>query len=129
VESRIHRQARTSTNRPGRAVSGRLSELLRAIDRPAARAFVEEQIGPLLAYDSSNGSDLADQLERALDDLASQPLEAPSTPHPLSAGVMQALELLGADLNRPSDRLTLHLALKLHGIHSAERGGRAFPSG
>jgi DNA-binding PucR family transcriptional regulator len=117
VESRIHRQAPTST-RPAGAMSGRLTELLAAIDRRSALAFVEEQIGVVLGYDQEHGSDLADQLEQALDELASQPLGRPTMPRPLAPGVMQALELLNADLDRPSDRLALHLALKLHKMHT-----------
>jgi hypothetical protein len=105
-------------------MSGRLTELLAAIDRSSALAFVDEQVGPLLAYDGEHGSDLTDQLERALDDRASQPLDPPTAPRPLPAGVMQALDLLGADLDRPSDRLALHLALKLHRIHAPQPGGR-----
>jgi hypothetical protein len=106
-------------------MSGRLNELLAAIDRSSALVFVDEQIGPLLAYDTEHGSDLTEQLERALDDLAGRPLDPPATPPPapLSPGVRRALELLGADLDRPSDRLALHLALKLHRLHAGERGG------
>jgi hypothetical protein len=105
-------------------MSGRLAELLAAIDRPSALAFVDEQIGPLLAYDREHGSDLTDQLERALDDLASRPLDPPAAPEPrpLPPGVGQALELLRADLDRPSDRLALHLALKLHRTRTREPG-------
>jgi hypothetical protein len=95
-------------------MSGGLTELLAAIDRPSALAFVEEQIGVVLVYDSEHGSDLTDQLEQALDELASQPLDRPTTPRPLPPDVMHALDLLNADLDRPSDRLALHLALKLH---------------
>jgi hypothetical protein len=105
-------------------MSGRLTELLAAIDRRSALAFVDQQIGPLLAYDKEHGSDLTDRLERVLDDLASQPVDRPTTPRLLSPGVVHALELLNADLDRPSDRLALHLALKLHGLHAAQRGGR-----
>ena len=117
MDSRNHRQARASTG-PAGAVSGRLTELLAAIDRPSALAFVDQQIGPVLVYDREHGSDLTDQLERALDELASQPLDRPTTPRPLPPGVMHALELLNADLDRPSDRLALHLALKLHRTHT-----------
>jgi hypothetical protein len=105
-------------------MSGRLTELLAAIHRPSALAFVEEQIGVVLVYDSEHGSDLTDQLEQALDELASQPLDRPTTTGPLPPGVVHALELLNADLERPSDRLALHLALKLHGMHAGARGGR-----
>jgi hypothetical protein len=99
-------------------MSGRLRELLAAIDRPAALAFVDQQIGPVLVYDREHGSDLTDQLEGALDELASQPLDRPTTPRPLPPGAMHGLELLNADLDRPSDRLALHLALKLHRTHA-----------
>ena len=107
-------------------MSGRLTELLAAIDRSSALAFVDEQIGPLLAYDREHASDLTDQLERALDDLASRPLDPPATPEPgpLPAAVGRALDLLHSDLDRPSDRLALHLALKLHRLYARERGSR-----
>jgi hypothetical protein len=90
-EGRIHREARTSTRSTG-AMSGRLIELLAAIDRPSALAFVDRQIGLLLAYDNQHDSDLTDQLERALDELASLPLDRPTTPRELPHGVMHALE-------------------------------------
>ena len=105
-------------------MTDRLTALLGAIDRPSALAFVDEQIGPLLAYDREHGSDLTDQLERALDDLAGRALDPPPAPLPRSPGVEQALELLVADLDRPSDRLALHLALKLHRLHARQPGGR-----
>jgi hypothetical protein len=38
---------------------------------PCALAFVDQQIGLLLAYDNEHDSDLTDQLERALDEPAS----------------------------------------------------------
>jgi hypothetical protein len=103
-------------------MKGRLTELLAAIDRPSALLFVEEQIGPLLAHDREHGRDLAGQLEQALDDLAGQPLDPPTTPRPLPGGVVHALELLNADLDRPSDRLAIHLALKLHRMHTRDPG-------
>src|SRR5688572_28080394 len=90
-ESRIHRPPPTST-RPAGSMSGRLAELLAAIDRPSALAFVEEQIGVVLVYDEEHGSDLTDQLELALDELARQPLDQPTTAGPLPPGVMHALE-------------------------------------
>ena len=105
-------------------MSGRLTELLAAIDRPSALAFVEEQIGVVLVYDEKHDSDLTDQLEQALDELASQPLDRPTTARPLAPGVRHALELLNADLDRPSDRLALHLALKLHRMHAGAPRGR-----
>jgi hypothetical protein len=105
-------------------MSGRLPELLAAIDRLAAFAFVEEQIGVVLVYDEEHGSDLTSQLEQALDELASQPLDRPTTQRPLAPGVIHALELLNADLDRPSDRLALHLAFKLHRMHAGAPGGR-----
>ena len=113
MESRNRRQPRT-------LVSGsRLVELLAAIDRPSALAFIDEQIGAVLDYDSEHGSDLTAQLEQALDDFASQRLDPPHPQlRPLPIGVIHALELLDADLNRPSDRLALHLALKLRRLHS-----------
>jgi hypothetical protein len=105
-------------------MSGRLTELLAAIDRSTALVFVDEQLGPLLAHDRRRGTDLTGELERTLDDLASRPIDWPGTrPGPLPAEVGQALELLGADLDRPADRLALHIALKLRRLHAGERGG------
>ena len=107
-------------------MSGRLEELLAAVDRSSALVFVEDQLGPLLAYDRRHGTDLTGELERTLDDLASRPLDRPASarPAPLPAGVGQALELLGADLDRPPDRLALHLALKLRTLHAGDPGRR-----
>ena len=51
-------------------MSGRLIKLLAAIDRHSALAFADAQIGPVLNHDREHGSDLTDQLERALDDLS-----------------------------------------------------------
>lgn len=106
-------------------MSDGLTELLAAIDRSTALVFVDEQLGPLLAHDRRHGTDLTGELERTLDDLASRPIDRPAStpPGPLPAGVGQALELLGADLDRPADRLVLHVALKLHRLHAGERGG------
>ena len=102
-------------------MSGRLTELLAAIDRPCALAFVDQQIGLLLAYDNEHDSDLTDQLERALDELASQPLDRPTTPARTPAW-RDARPRAAERRPQPSDRLALHLALKLHRMQTAAGG-------
>jgi hypothetical protein len=87
-----------------------LAKLLDMIDRPAAVAFVEAQVGELPAYDRKHGTNLAGVLEAALDVLA-------ASPHPptqlRSDSVSRALDLVGADIGDPDMRLALHVALKL----------------
>jgi DNA-binding PucR family transcriptional regulator len=89
--------------------------LAQAVDRRASSAFVDEQLGPLLAHDAEHGGDLAHVLEAGLD----------FPRHDVAAGrcfmhrntfrhrMRMATSILDRDLDDPDVRLAVHLALKL----------------
>jgi sugar diacid utilization regulator len=86
-----------------------------SIDHRAASAFVDEQLGPLLAYDAEHGGDLAHVLEAGLDfprhDVAARRcfMHRNTFRHRMRL----ATSVLGRDLDDPDVRLAVHLALKL----------------
>jgi purine catabolism regulator len=89
--------------------------------RRAGRSFVKQCVGPLIAHDERHGSTLAETLELALehprrDDAARAAYMHRNT---FRRRLQQALDLVGADLDDPDQRLTLHVALKLHRVSSA----------
>jgi sugar diacid utilization regulator len=89
--------------------------LCESIDRRAAGAFVDQQLGPLLAYDAEHGGDLAHVLEAGLDfprhDVAARRcfMHRNTFRHRMRL----ATSVLGRDLDDPDVRLAVHLALKL----------------
>jgi purine catabolism regulator len=98
-----------------------LDRLLEHVDAPSRRSFVRQCVGPLIAHDERHGSTLAETLELALehprrDDAARAAYMHRNT---FRRRLQQALDLVGADLDDPDQRLTLHVALKLHRVSSA----------
>jgi len=89
--------------------------LAQAVDRRAASAFVDAQLGALLAYDAEHGGDLAHVLEAGLDfprhDVAARRcfMHRNTFRHRMRL----ATSVLGRDLDDPDVRLAVHLALKL----------------
>jgi DNA-binding PucR family transcriptional regulator len=89
--------------------------LAQSVDRRAAGAFVDEHLGPLLAYDAEHGGDLANVLEAGLDfprhDVAARRcfMHRNTFRHRMRT----ATSVLGRDLGDPDVRLAVHLALKL----------------
>jgi hypothetical protein len=88
-----------------------LQQILDLLGRPAAAAFIEEQVGLLLAFDRDHGSQLGDELERALDAFGVVPEVGQCRID--SPGAVQAIRLLGLDLDDADKRLAVHCALKL----------------
>jgi PucR family transcriptional regulator, purine catabolism regulatory protein len=89
--------------------------LSQSVDRRAAGAFVDEQLGPLLAYDAEHGGDLAHVLEAGLDfprhDVAAR--RCFMHRNTFRHRMRMATSVLGRDLDDPDVRLAVHLALKL----------------
>lgn len=96
-----------------------LDRLLAGIaDRRAGRAFVDAQLGPLLAWDAEHHGDLARVLEAGLD--------FPRHDHAAGHCFMHrntfrhrlrlATAVLGRDLDDPDIRLAVHVALKLRRV-------------
>jgi hypothetical protein len=85
------------------------------VDRRAGRAFVEDQLGPLLAWDAEHHGNLVQVLEAGLD--------FPRHDHAASRCFMHrntfrhrmrlAAAILDRDLDDPDVRLAVHVALKL----------------
>ena len=92
------------------------------LDGREARAFVEDRIGALIAWDRSHGSDLLRVLEAALDlprhdRAASRCFMHRNT---FRHRLRQAADVLGEDIDDPEIRLAVHVALKLrHGLPRA----------
>lgn len=120
--------------------------LRRGLETRAAAAFVEAELGPLVAWDARHGDDLLAVLEAALDcahygDAARRCHMHRNT---FRQHLRRACELLGEPLEDPRRRLALHVALTLRrllspdGAHSghgskstserAPRGGRVSSS-
>jgi hypothetical protein len=88
------------------------------VDRRAGRAFIDEQLGPLLAWDAAHRGDLTHVLEAGLD----------FPRHDRAAGrcfmhrntfrhrMRLATSILGRDLEDPDVRLAVHVALKLRRV-------------
>jgi DNA-binding PucR family transcriptional regulator len=89
--------------------------LLARLDARTASAFVEHELARLAEYDREHGTDLQHVLELALDhlDRSSAAHAAYMHRNTFRRQLRTALGLLGADLERPEERLALHLALKL----------------
>jgi hypothetical protein len=85
------------------------------LDRRRAVAYVHERLGPLLRHDLDHGTDLARELELALDYPRRDEAARATYMHrnTLRRHLAQALELAKANLDDPHDRFALHVALKL----------------
>jgi purine catabolism regulator len=91
------------------------------VDAGAARHFVEDQLGRLLAWDREHQTDLLSVLEAALDfprhdQAASRCFMHRNT---FRHRLHQTTEVLGATLEDPNERLAAHVALKLHRLLAA----------
>jgi hypothetical protein len=91
-------------------MSDSLRKLLEQVDPRVAAAFVEQQIGPLVAHDREHGTHFARELERSLDEFAATtgaagPIDGHET--------RRALEMVPADLEVPEVRLAIQVALRL----------------
>lgn len=93
--------------------------LLDTLDAEQAQTFVQGQLARVAAYDRENGTDLQRVLELALDcdnrnDAAHAAFMHRNT---FRRRLRTALDLVDANLERPEERLALHLALKLRARH------------
>lgn len=81
-----------------------------------ARAFVDDLLGDLVAWDAEHGSDLVRVLEAALDSPRQDVAARRCFMHrnTFRHRYHKALEVLGDDLEDPEMRLAVHVALKLH---------------
>jgi DNA-binding PucR family transcriptional regulator len=117
--ARLRRVARqrlpSASDEPVSARSYSLASLLETLDPRAAAAFVDEQLAGLRAYDHEHGTNLQRVLELALDhhDRGAAASAAFMHRNTFRRQLGKALELVGADLDDPLERLALHVALKL----------------
>lgn len=117
--ARLRRVARRTlaspSDEPVSARSHSFSSLLESLDQREAAAFVEEQLAALQAYDHEHGTGLQRVLELALDhhDRSTAASAAFMHRNTFRRQLARALDLVGADLADPWERLALHLALKL----------------
>ena len=116
VASRL--QSQRAEARPREAVDVRadpLGWLLARLDTRQAAAFVDRQLAPLAAYDHEHGTDLQRVVELALDHPNRNQAADAAYMHrnTFRRQLRTALGVLDADLDRPEERLALHLALKL----------------
>ncbi|MFJ7956270.1 helix-turn-helix domain-containing protein [Streptomyces sp. NPDC096319] len=94
-------------------------------DRADVGTYVERVLGPVLAYDSTRGTDLLRTL-RAYYDQGGSLSRAKDALHVHVNTVVQRLDrvaqLLGPDWNTPARALETHLALRLHQLTRPETG-------
>jgi DNA-binding PucR family transcriptional regulator len=92
-----------------------LARLLERVDAGVATSFVHEQLAVLAAHDREHGTTLLRVLELALDhhDRSAAARAAFMHRNTFRRQLRKALELIDADLDRPEERLALHLAFKL----------------
>jgi hypothetical protein len=105
-----------------------LACLLERLDARDATAFVQEQLAVLAAHDREHGTTLLRVLELALDhpDRNAAARAAFMHRNTFRRQLRTTLDLLGADLDCPEERLALHLALKMRGL--ARGRGRLRPA-
>jgi PucR C-terminal helix-turn-helix domain/GGDEF-like domain len=92
------------------------------LDGREARAFVEDRLGALVAWDREHGSDLLRVLEAALDHPRHDRAASRCFMHrnTFRHHLRQATDMLGEDIDDPDVRLAVHVALKLrHGLSPA----------
>jgi sugar diacid utilization regulator len=89
---------------------------------PAAAAFVQRQLGSLVAWDREHHGDLLSVLETALDFPRHDRAAARCFMHrnTFRRRLQQATEILGDDLEDPDARLAVHVALKLRRVLEAQ---------
>jgi DNA-binding PucR family transcriptional regulator len=117
--SRVERQAAARGCEP--VASARhysLACLLERLDVRDATAFVQEQLAGLAGYDREHGTSLLRVLELALDhpDRNAAARAAFMHRNTFRRQLRTALDLIGADLDCPEERLALHLALKMRAL-------------
>jgi hypothetical protein len=83
-----------------------------------ARAFVEDCLGPLIAWDREHGSDLLQVLEAALDFPRHDRAASRCFMHrnTFRHRLRQATQVLGLDLEDPDVRFAVHVALRLRAL-------------
>jgi sugar diacid utilization regulator len=86
------------------------------LDADAARRFVEERLGHLIAWDLHHRGGLLDVLEAALDFPRIDQAAARCFMHrnTFRQHLKHVIEILGVGLDDPDTRLATHVALKLH---------------
>ncbi len=97
------------------------------VDAREARAFVEDRLGALVAWDGEHGSDLLRVLEAALDFPRHDRAASRCFMHrnTFRHRLRQAIDVLGEDIDDADVRLAVHVALKLrHGLPRAGQPGR-----
>jgi hypothetical protein len=97
-----------------------LAWLLDGLDARHASTFVEHQLAALADYDHEHGTNLQRVVELALDHQNRNRAADAAFMHrnTFRRQLRKALSLLDADLDRPEERLALHLALKMRGVRS-----------
>lgn len=95
-------------------------------DQTDLGGYVRQTLGPVLAYDTKRGTDLARTL-RAYFDAGASRSRAAEALHVHVNTVVQRLErigsLLGRDWQRPERALELQLALRIHQVHRHDGSG------
>jgi sugar diacid utilization regulator len=91
------------------------------LDAVAARRFVDEQLGRLIAWDDEHQTDLLSVLEAALDFPRHEQAASRCFMHrnTFRHRLQQTGEVLGATLEDPNERLAVHVALKVHRLLAA----------
>ena len=122
VASRLSRVARQAVAHGCEPIASArhysLACLLERLDDCDATAFVQEQLAGLAAYDREHGTNLLRVLELALDHRDRNAAARAAFMHrnTFRRQLRTALELIGADLDCPEERLALHLALKMRAL-------------
>lgn len=133
VASRLHRLAgRYSLAQAGNALiwarRDSLAGLFETLDPRHVSAFIEGQLAVLQAHDHEHGTNLQRVLELALDHNSRNTAARAAFMHrnTFRRQLRKALELIDVDLDRPDERLALHLALKLRTLGAGSpKTGRA----
>ncbi|GAB7388747.1 PucR family transcriptional regulator ligand-binding domain-containing protein [Bacillaceae bacterium] len=91
--------------------------LLSMEDEKAARAFVDDYLGPLIAHDRAKGSDLVRTLKIFLDNQGAKRVTAEKlfiTRQALYHRLQKIRELLGENFMSPENRLAFEMAIRAH---------------
>lgn len=98
--------------------------LLRLDDESAAKAFVDDYIGPLIEHDRNKGNELLRTLKAYFDHGGSKQLAAQAlflTRQTLYHRLNKIEQLIGGDLHSPERRLALEVAVRIYQWLNAER--------